>query len=279
MKLASCSLLAAITVVGAMSAPVAAQNRPYGDEALTPDVDQYLSAPNNVTDYPAAEVRAVPGAKARRAIAVAERREAYNGLQLAVRDSESEMLDSDAMTEALEEEKAAFMELELARAAALSELSKDAEYQAHRAAHESLGKQIADFNHARRDDGISSQVVTLATNKLDFAKEQRRRESEVLARSDDYREARRRLVVARAEINAIQKEWRKQIKTDPQLVEARQKHMLAKIAHLAAEAYLEGVVEARNIALRYAEYLHRYNPYQVAHYPYYGHDVFSGYYR
>lgn len=280
MKLASCSLLAALTVVGAMSAPAAGQNRPYGDEARTPDVDQYLSAANNVTDYPAAEVRAVPGAMARRVIAAAEQREAYNVLQRRVWDREEELRDSDEMNEALEEEKAAFIELELARAAALSELADDEAYQARRQAQASLGKQIADINFSKADDQISTQVLSLATTKLDVAKEQRLREAALLAKSEEVTDARRRLMAARATINQIQKEWRKQLKTDPQLVEARQRHMQAKIAHLAADAYLEGVVEARNIALRYAEYLHRYNPYQVSHYaPYYCGDLFSGYYR
>jgi hypothetical protein len=112
-------------------------------------------------------------------------------------------------------------------------------------------------------------MVALASAKLDYAKAARQKEAELLARSTDVTEARGRLLSARARVRELQDEWRDEVRNDPELLAVRQRHVQAKIAHLAAEAYLEGVLEARNIALRYSYYLQRFNPYQVAYQPYY----------
>lgn len=278
MKLASCSLLTALSLFGAMAAPVSAQSRPYADEGQTAGADRYLTAPNNVTDYPAAEVRAVPAAKARRAIARVERYEAYNTLQRSVRDSESDMLNSEAMTAAIAEEKSAFMALEAARDRALRALNEDEKYQTHRSVQAELGKRIAERHFDTAQATANTELVSLASAKLDFAKENRRQETELLARSTEVTDARARLIAARDRVKELQDEWRDQVKHDPALVAARSRHIESKIAHLAAEAYLEGVVESRNIALRYAYYLQRHNPYQVGYYsPFYGGDVLSRY--
>lgn len=266
MKLASYSLAAALFGFSSISLPVQAQSRPYGDEGQTRTSDPYLSAPNNVTDYPAAEVRAVPAAKARRAIALVERDEAYNTMSRALRQSERDMKNSEGMAAAMDEERLAFVALEQARDKALSSLTDDEKYQVRRSIQAELGKRISERRYEPATSPQSADVSQLASAKLDLAKEARQKEASLLAKSPEVTAARGRLMAARARVRELQDSWRDEVRNDPDLLAARQKVIDTKIAHLAAEAYLDGVVEARNIAMNYAYYLQRYNPYQTSSY-------------
>ena len=215
MKLASFSLVAGLSLVGAMAAPIHAQSRPYGDEGQTRISDPYVSAPNNVTDYPAAEVRAVPAAKARRVIARVERDEAYNTMSRALRQSERDMKNSEGMTAALDEERQAFVALEQARDKALSSLTDDEKYQVRRSIQAELGKRISERRHESATSPQSADVNQLASAKLDLAKEARQKEASLLAKSPEVTAARGRLMAARARVRELQDAWRDEVRSDP----------------------------------------------------------------
>jgi hypothetical protein len=267
MAVMSVSLLMAATVASG-------QTRPYGDERYgSSDLAEMYAPDNAITGYPAAEVRAVAPARAAAAVARMEYYRAHNTLNNETRATQRRLERSEEMTAALNAEREAWDAYVAARDTALRDVTADSTYQTNVALRQQIARQLEDRHEttatAPPDAPARDEIIGLASLKLDYASANRVREQEVLDRSDAVRSARGRLVDARRRITQLREQHSEEIRIDPDLVAARQALYDSKVGKLAAEAYLRGVLEARDIALTYTyNRLYRYNPYRVGLYNY-----------
>ena len=250
-----------------------AQSRPYGDEQYRAPQMQ-AQAPNNpYSDYPAPEVQAVPAARARAAIAKMEHLRAQADLNRGTRAVVRTFNKSEDMNKAMAEENAAYAEYQAARDRALQPLDSDDRYQALKALRKKLGEQIA-AKHAEHKD-VSEELLALAGVKLNYSTSLTLREAALLRSSNEVNDAKRRLVAATGRIADLRARFADDVRDDPDLIASRRNVFDARVALVAAQSYLAGVKEARGIALDYAYYTRRHNPYRVMGYDPYG---FNPYY-
>jgi hypothetical protein len=165
------------------------------------------------------------------------------------------------MTEALEAEAAAYEAYEGTRRAALRAVYDDPNYQANTELRRSIARQLAEAREAEKPR--TEQIVALAAMKLDYAAAATAREQEILDGNGQVADARAKLVDARRRISELRQRHEEDVRTNPDLVAARKALYDTKVSRLAAEAYLRGVLDARDIALTYTyNRLFRYNPYR-----------------
>jgi hypothetical protein len=69
------------------------------------------------------------------------------------------------------------------------------------------------------------------------------------------------LVDASARVSQMRNDFQRSIKRNDKFVAARQDYQNARVEKVASASLAEGAIEARNIALTYAYWLHRYDPY------------------
>jgi hypothetical protein len=278
----------AVVALGVCASIGAAQSRPYGgDDQLSVTGAPGAGVPlvsTQVYNYPAEEVRAVPPAKAAAAVARAVQNREYNALNGAVRDTVRSFEKSDELKKAIEAEQAAYAEYEKAREAALRDLRNDPKYQAQIDLANQLKSKIVARHEAPKskdDDGAAKgEIAAMAAIKFDYANAAKARETDALAKSGDVQAARRKLIDARARVTDLRGRFEGEVRTDENIVAARRSFWDAKINRLGAEAYLDGVLEARDIALHYTYWINKHNKYGQG-YRYagggYGYDLGYGY--
>lgn len=274
------SALAAVVLFAAGSAVATAQSRPYGDAPRTYGDELYRAmqmptpSPNNqYSDYPAAEVQSVPAARARTAIAHMESLRAQAELNRGTRAVIRVFSKSEDMTKATAEEKEAYAQYQSARERALQPLESDARYQALSQWRKALGEQIAE-KHAKGQP-IIEEILSLAGVKLQYSHSLTLKEAELLRNSSEVTAARTRLLAATTKLTDLRARFDEDVRQDPDLIAARRAVWDSKVAHVAASAYFSGLVEARGIALDYAYYSRRYNPYRVMGYDPYGFNLYN----
>lgn len=269
-KRASVFVAAVTLALAAGSVARAQQSRPYGD-------DVYRGLPmtqvnNPYSDYPAAEVQSVPAAKARAAIAKMEllraQAELNRGTRAAVRNFEK----SEEASKATAEQDQAYRQYLAARERALQPLQSDAAYQAAQVMKAQLTEQIQE-KHAQaavEDKPVLHEIIAMAGIKLRYATAATNQEIEALRNNDEVRDARSRLMSATGRVSGLRERFADDLRDDPDLIAARRAVFDQKVARVASVAYLAGLKEARGIAMDYAYYVRRHNPYQVIGYDPYG---------
>ena len=266
---------AAVTLLAAGSVASAQQSRPNSSSG-SPDTAYQaptFGAPNNpYSDYPAAEVQAIPAAKARAAIAKMELLRAQAELNRGTRAAVRGFDKSDDVTKATNEQQQAYQQYQAAREKALQPLRDDKEYQAAQVMKDEIGKTIADKHaEATPDKPVSmSEIFPLAWLKLNYAMRMTQRESEALRHNADVNDARSKLASATNRVTALRTRFDQDLREDPDLVAARRAVFDQKVAMVAAQSYLAGLREARGIAIDYAYFVRRHNPYRVMGYDPYG---------
>ncbi len=268
------SAFAAVVLFGAGSAAVvSAQSRPYGDD-LYRAVPLPAASPNNpYSDYPSPEVQSVPAARARAAIAKMESLRAQADLNRGTRAAVRVFGKSEDMTKATADEKEAYGQYQAARERALEPLASDQRYQALNGLRKQLGQKIAEKHAAGKP--ILEEIVALAGVKLQYSSDLTRREAELLRNSDDVSRTKGRLMEVTTRLADLRGRFADDVREDPDLVAVRRAVFDSKVAQVAAVAYLNGLVEARGIALDYAYYTRRHNPYRVMGYDPYGFNPYS----
>lgn len=272
-------LVAAVTLSLAAGSVVRAQSRPHG-EALY-QAPQLSSVNNPFSDYPTAEVQAVPAAKARAAIARMELLRAQADLNRGTRAAIRNFEASDDTSKATAEQDQAYQQYQAARDRALQPLQSDSDYRAAQVMKAKLAEQIAEKHEqaaAAAEKPVLHEIIAMAGIKLRYAMQATNRETEALRNSSEVRDARTRLMSAAGRVSGLRQRFADDLREDPDLIAARRAVFDQKVAHVASQTYLSGLKEARGIALDYAYWVRRHNPYRVmGHDPYGFHRAYYSY--
>jgi hypothetical protein len=271
------AIAAIVTLLASAAVSSAQQSRPnesrsYGGGGERYQAPQLSSVNNPYSDYPAAEVQAVPAAKARAAIAHMELLRAQANLNRGTRAAVRGFEKSEDMSKATAEQKAAYQRYQAARDRALQPLQSDADYRAAQDMKKRIGDQIVEKHQeqAQADKPVLHEILALATIKLRYSMKATNREAELLRQSSEVHEARTQLASASDRVSSLRSRFDADLRDDPDLVAARRAVFDQKVATVAASAYLSGLYESRGIALDYAYFVRQYNPYRVMGYDPYG---------
>ena len=274
--------VAAAATLLAVGSVANGQSRPYTSNGSADPGYQAptFGPPNNpYSDYPAAEVQAIPAARARAAIAKMELLRAQAELNRGTRAAVRGFDKSDDVTKATNEQQQAYQQYQAAREKALQPLRDDKEYQAAQVMKDEIGKKIADKHaEATPDKPVSmSEIFPLAWLKLNYSMRMTQRESEALRHDAEVNDARSKLASATNRVTALRARFDQDLRDDPDLVAARRAVFDQKVAMIAAQTYLAGLREARGIAIDYAYFVRRHNPYRVMGYDPYGFHRYHAY--
>ena len=267
--------VAAAVTLFAVGSIANGQSRPYTSNGSADASYQAptFGPPNNpYSDYPAAEVQAIPAAKARAAIAKMELLRAQAELNRGTRAAVRGFDKSDDVTKATNEQQQAYQQYQAAREKALQPLRDDKEYQAAQVMKDEIGKKIADKHaEATPDKPVSmSEIFPLAWLKLNYSMRMTQRESDALRHNAEVNDARNKLASATNRVTSLRTRFDQDLREDPDLIAARRAVFDQKVAMVAAQSYLAGLREARGIAIDYAYFVRRHNPYRVMGYDPYG---------
>ncbi len=273
-KRASVFFAAAVTLLAAGSVATAQQSRPNGANGAEGGYQApQFGPPNNLySDYPAAEVQAIPAAKARAAIAKMEVLRAQAELNRGTRAAVRTFDQSDEVTKATSEQQQAYQQYQAARERVIQPLRDDKVYQAAQIMKDEIGKKLAEKHAEATPDKPASmtEIFPLAWLKLNYAMRMTQRESEALRNSAEVNDARHRLASATNHVSTLRTRFDQDLRDDPDLIAARRAVFDQKVAMIAAQTYLAGLREARGIAIDYAYFVRRHNPYRVMGYDPYG---------
>jgi hypothetical protein len=221
--------------------------------------------------YPAAEVNAVPPARAREVVARAQFDQARTAMYRVVDLIKDDFENSEEYLAALRTEKEAYDQYDAARKRVLRNVQQDSSYQALL----QLTREMADKIEALRASHASkSEIATLAAVKLDYATRLSDRENAALAADPAVQDARNKLVDAGRRTAELRSRFSRSVKRDKTFLAARDNFEDSKINYLGADAFWRETVTARDIALDYAWWVHRYDPYTgygagfASYYPY-----------
>ena len=271
------SVFAAVAMTFLAASAVLAQSRPYGASSANGG-DGYrapnMAAPNNpYSDYPYAEVQSVPAAKARAAIARMELLRSQVNLDRGTRAAVRRFEKSDDMMKASADQDAAYFRYQAARERALQPLKDDAQYRAAQEMKQQIGDKIVEKHEeaaAAKDKPVLHEILAMAQIKMRYASAATKREVDALQKSDEVRQAKSLLVSSAQSTAKLRNRFNDDLREDPDLIAARKAVYDQKVAYVASRTYLDGLYEARGIALDYAYFVRGYNPYRVMGYDPYG---------
>lgn len=205
---------------------------------------------------PGAQLDRAPDAFARRAATHAIRRQRNLDLQLTVNRAVAEFERSDEFTTATADEKAAYAAYVEARANALQKVLDEPQYRAYSHLKDDLAEQIEQMRSAAKQPA-PSVVMPVASQKLRYARELSKVESQALRENPDYAQARERLREASKRLNKLRSDFEFNLYDDQKFVQARNEYKDSKIAAVTASAYLNGTLRTAKEAVDYGRYLHR----------------------
>ena len=217
-------------------------------------------------DYPAAEVQTVPIARARAATARAVEDQLMNDLHATVDRMWEDFNDSDSMSSAVKQEDAAYLEYDDARRKALETLSNDPTYRAMISLVVTLKNKLEDERPvtAKPRPQDLERVMATATLKLSYASSASAMEAAALAADERVQETRAKLVSAGQKTAALRAEFERHVRRSTEFLSARRSFDDSRIARITADAFCDGAIDARNYALNYAYYIHRFDQYSYS---------------
>jgi hypothetical protein len=196
-------------------------------------------------------VTAVPPAAAARVVARWEYFGAGQALNAKHREFQQKFEESPELVKAQAEFDAAWDNLELVRTKVLAELSQSPSYQAAMKLRDTTTDKIREEAQAKKPD--RDKIMALADLKMDYAAPARFRETMELSKSDEYRSARARLFNASRDLTLLRKSFASQVRDSIDLAALRDAKQASRIKMLGAAAYHDASLEARAIALNYAD--------------------------
>jgi hypothetical protein len=208
-------------------------------------------------DFPHQEVMAVPMAHAQEAASRWIQWEAESNLQGVVDEIREDIEQSTDMADALGQERYAYVEFDEARVAVLEKLADDPTYHATQRLVTQIAQAIATQKKADPPSLEDQQrTQALASLKLTYAANLSAMEAVAMAQDPRVQETRQRLVAAGRKLADLRAKENHDVRRDEQFVTAKRAYLDSIVAHMAADAYLNSMVEARNIAVDYAYYIH-----------------------
>ncbi|MBV8781796.1 MAG: hypothetical protein JO353_10400 [Phycisphaerae bacterium] len=216
-------------------------------------------------DYPAAEVQTVPLARARLASARAEQDLMMSDLHSTVDRLWEDFDYSQPVVDARKEEDAAYLEYDDARRKVLESLSNDPTYRAMISLVVSLKMKLEDERPTKTPTPEElERLIATATLKLSYASSASAMESAALAADERVQSAHARLVAAGQKSAALRADFERSLHRSPEFLAARRNYDDARVMRLTADAFLDGAVNARDVAMAYAYYIHRFDQYSYS---------------
>jgi hypothetical protein len=208
-------------------------------------------------DFPHQEVMAVPMAHAQEAASRWIQWEAESNLQGVVDEIREDIEQSTDMADAMGQERFAYVEFDEARVAVLQKLADDPTYRATQRLVTQITQAIATQKKADPPSPEDQQrTQALASLKLTYAANLSAMEAVAMAQDPRVQETNQRLVAAGRKLADLRAKENHDVRRDEQFVTAKRAYTDSIVAHMAADAYLNSMVEARNIAVDYAYYIH-----------------------
>jgi len=238
-------------------------------------------------DFPHQEVMAVPMAHAQEAATRWIHWEAESNLQTVVDELRQDIDQSTAMVDAIGQERNAYADFDEARLAVLQKLSDDPVYRGTQRLVVQISQAIATQKKADPPTTEDLQrTQAMASLKLSYAANLSAMEAVAMAQDPRVQETHLRLVAAGRTLADLRAKENHDVPRDEQFVAAKRAYVDALVAHMASDAYLNSMIEARNIAVDYAYYIHGwdYLKYSAGNgfigypfgYPYYGNGLGGG---
>ncbi len=212
-------------------------------------------------DFPAADIRAVPPAKAAAVQARWVHNQLLTDLNVQTRVRSKELESTEDFRQALNAEAAAYDKLLAARQKALSGLQVNETYLAGIELRDQLTQQIRELHYDPKPD--ENRITAMASLKLSYVADNRKLESDALERDSAFQEARKAYVAAAQKVNTLREANALEVAQDAELVALRRAVAETRIAKLVTHAYLGSTVRARNIAVNYSAFdrnVDRYRP-------------------
>jgi hypothetical protein len=233
--------------------PQVPANRPFRMPPITAPAGNGYGSVGGL--YPSSEMNSYAAAMARAATARALFHLADSELGQAFRAAQRQFDASPEYRQALREEKDAYEAMTAARTKALATLSGDEKYQRLAALRQDLTERLDDLR-ARR--GLSQEeVIAMANLKMSYSTEMRSFESVALNNEPAVKQAQERLVAAGQRVSELRQRYSDSLRVNPEILTARRNLEDARIAKIAAEAYLHAAMTNGSYALDYAYYLYR----------------------
>lgn len=202
------------------------------------------------SDLPAADIRAVAPARANSTRTYWQHQEALSDLSNAVRLARMQMDREPGYKKAVADEKAAYDAMEAARANALAGLQNVPSYTGAQNLHQSMTEQIADEQAQKKPD--PAKLLAMARLKIQYVKDNRKLETDALARDTNYQDARKTYLAAAQHVREYEDTQMMAIATDNEIASLRRAVASARVEKLTAASYYVGVLGARRDALDYA---------------------------
>ncbi|HMB95871.1 MAG TPA: hypothetical protein VKK61_07515 [Tepidisphaeraceae bacterium] len=219
--------------------------------------------------FPAAELRALPAARAQASAAAAELRRAESDLNNAVADVHRSF--SIQLRQGEADEREAYDALVSAREKAIAGLKQDDSYKALL----SLRQRLADQIEQRSATAPQGTLFALATVKLSYSITATAMEVAAIASDPHVTDARDRPLVAGQEVAKLNDQLDAATHNSQAVLAARKNLEDARIAAVASDSFYQEAAKVANVSMDYAYYL-RNHPYPEDVYsPYGGYPQFG----
>lgn len=232
-----------------------------------------------VTDYPATEIQAVPVSRAEAVRARAEYNLTQDRLHRWIDRSWDDFENSREFVDASNAEKTAAANYERERKRVVDRLMQDSGYRA-------LIDLVAEMRgkiDQNRPRGVKATFdetensLAMATLKLGYASTATAMEAAALAADQGVQDARTKLMDAAAKTRDMRRDFDRRVRRDPQFLASQATLDQARVNRVVSGAFLESAINAREIALDYSYYLHRWDQYKYSVYGVYGYPGYGNY--
>jgi len=216
-----------------------------------------------VTDFPSNEVDVVPMARAQSARFRAEHDLAMRQLHRWIDTQWDDFTHSREYLDAANAERKAADDYARERDRVIKKLSNDSNYRTLVDLINDLNSQIQQ-QHPRSAKPSMEEidgVVAVATVKMGYASTLSAMEAAALAADNAVQDARNRLMDSANRSRDMRDRFSRTVRHDPDFVTGRGRIDGLMVERIVADNFLDGAINARNIALHYAYYLHRWQPY------------------
>jgi len=232
-------------------------------------------------DYPAEEVRAVPGARAQAVRARLEHERAQSDLHRWIDRSWDDFTNSRDYLDTTANERKAQDAYNRERERVLRKLQDDSNYRTLKDLIADLSAKMErerprSISAATNSDSIED-MLAMATVKLGYLSQLSAMESAALNADRAVHDSRTALLDAGTRSREMRRTFDRKIRRDPDFLANRGRIDDLRINRVVAGAFLESAINARNIALDYAYYVHRWDQYKYSQYGIYSDPYGGGY--
>jgi len=230
-----------------------------------------------VTDFPSQEVDVVPVARAQSARFRAEHDLAMRQLHRWIDTQWDDFTHSREYLDTVNAERKAQDDYARERDRVVKRLQGDSNYKTLLDLINDLNGQIENERPHGTNQSVEQLdgVVAVATVKMGYASTLSAMEAAALAADNAVQDARNRLVDASNRARDMRGRFSRSVRHDPDFVAGRSRIDGLMVERIVADNFLEGAVNARNIALRYSYYLHRWDQYRNSVYGLYGYGSYG----